>query len=114
MLTRVHKKKPPESGFTETVDEISGKLMKGFKKVPIRKKNTPKSKGYNLTLHGEDITRFEWLQERIGESGTQSEVFSASLTILEGLVKEYEQGSMFYIKRQNADILQYDIFENVS
>ena len=112
MFSNSAKKKPPESDSLNS-DFISP-VMKDSKKVPIRKKNTPKSKGYNLTLHGEDITRFEWLQERIGESGTQSEVFSASLTILEGLVKEYEQGSMFYIKRQNADILQYDIFENVS
>jgi hypothetical protein len=82
-----------------------------IKKLLLKGKNPPLKKNYHLTLKGDDIGRLERLQEKIG-SGTQADVFSAGLSLLELIVKEHEMGSVFYIKRGSNNIEQYDLFES--
>jgi len=82
-----------------------------IKKLSLKSKNAPVKKNYHLSLTGDDIARFEWLQDRIG-SGTQSDVFSAGLNVLEAIVKEHESGSIFFIQRVNNEKERYDLFES--
>lgn len=81
--------------------------------IQATKKTIPDKKNYHLSLKGESISRLEWLQNRVS-SGTQTEVFSNALQVFEALVKEYESGASFYIKRANNDnIEKFDLFESV-
>lgn len=82
-----------------------------IKKLLLKGKNPPVKKNYHLSLTGDDIARFEWLQDRIG-SGTQSAVFSAGLSVLEAIIKEHEAGSTFFIQRGSNEKERYDLFES--
>ena len=80
--------------------------------ILIKEKVIPSKKNYHLSLKGDSVARLEWLQSRVG-SGTQTDVFASALQLFEELLKEHENGSEFYIKRNNQDGYEkYDLFES--
>lgn len=99
----------------KSVSNINSFLEHDFSKIRkpilIKEKVIPEKKNYHLSLKGDSVTRLEWLQLKVG-SGTQTEVFASALQLFEELLKEYESGSEFYIKRnKNDDYEKYDLFE---
>ena len=81
------------------------------KPILIKDKTVPEKKNYHLSLKGDSVARLEWLQSKVG-SGTQTDVFASALQLFEELLKEYENGSEFYIKRRQQDACErYDLFE---
>ena len=85
----------------------------GKGKIALRKPEVKAKKNFHFSLLNEDVARLEYLQTRIG-SGKQAEVFSAGLTLLESILKEYDEGATFYIKKPHSESVVYNIFDEQS
>jgi lipid-binding SYLF domain-containing protein len=71
----------------------------------------PEKKNYHLTLKGDSIKRLEYLQGRVG-NGTQAEVIANALQLFEEILRNYDNGSVFYIKHpEDNDPIEFNIFE---
>ena len=91
--------------------EVADTVGKG--KIALRKPEVKAKKNFHFSLLNEDVSRLEYLQTRIG-SGKQAEVFSAGLTLLESILKEYDEGAVFYIKKPQSEAEIYNIFNEQS
>lgn len=98
--------------ISNPTDFLGMENQRNRRPIFIREKVIPDKKNYHLSLKGDSVVRLEWLQERIG-SGTQTEVFASALQLFEELLKEHENGTEFFIKRNNQDNYEkYDLFES--
>lgn len=79
-------------------------------KIQVREPIPKQKKTFSITLLGQSVEQLEWLQKRIG-TGKQNEVFANSLRLLETLIKEYESGASFYVKRAGKEFEKFDLFE---
>ena len=77
-------------------------ILSGTKKV--------KPKNLHVTLKEEDSERLDWLKSKI-EPHTQTAVIENSLQLLEAMLKDYENGAQFYIKKREGEIEEYDVFD---
>lgn len=87
----------PANNSTQLVSNESLSIFNEPVKLK-RKESQVAKKNYHISLEGDNIERLQWLQDRVG-SGTQADVFGAALQVFEVMVKEFEDGSSFYIKR---------------
>lgn len=92
-------------------DFLEADNQRNRRPILLREKTIPNKKNFHLSLKGDSVIRLEWLQAKVS-SGTQTDVFASALQLFEELLREHENGSEFYIKRNNQDNYEkYDLFE---
>lgn len=93
-----------DNKYSETSSEkINKKLILRSKKKTVAKKNI------HMILKGEDVARLEALRERV-DPHTQTEVIINSLQLFDEILREYDSGSTFLIKRDGEEAVEYEIF----
>lgn len=91
-------------------DTFEDTTNRGKPFIVRRKKQTVSKKNIHMILKGEDIARMDALRSRVHPQ-TQTEVIISSLQIFDALIKEYDAGATFYIKRDgDEEPVNYDVF----
>lgn len=75
----------------------------------LKKSSPPKEKHIHIVIKKEDIKRLEKLQAAVYPH-TQTEVFTNALQLLEEMLDQHDQGSVFYVKRPNQEVEIFDVF----
>ncbi len=78
----------------------------------VRRKEAKKeTKNLHMVLKGKDVTLLDELRSRVFPH-TQTEVVISSMQLFEELLREYDEGATFYIKRVgDKEPIEYRPFE---
>jgi len=74
---------------------------------PIKSKARKKSKltSFNVKMDDEGVARVEHIADRV-DPATKTEAFRIAIQITHALIKEYDEGATFYIKRGDSEELE--------